>query len=101
MQSRQLWLDLEWTPRESNTEADARTHEEFDGFDLARRIEVDLQSLPYQVMKKFLERGKELYNTLETLKRARQAGQAPGGTESGRRKRRARREGLKETDPWT
>ena len=48
--SRGLWLNLNWTPRLSNTEADALTNEVFTEFDPALRIPVVWHDLPFHVM---------------------------------------------------
>lgn len=54
---RSLWLDLEWTPRESNIEADALTNNDFTGFDPALRIPVDWDSFPKKVLEDVLAAG--------------------------------------------
>jgi len=100
LMKRQLWLDLEWTPRERNVEADALTNEDFAGFDPERRIVVDLAALPYAVMTTFLDRCAELYATLESVKRKRLMSAAAGPAEHARGRKSGRRGGLKESDPW-
>jgi hypothetical protein len=71
LQDRQLWLDLEWTPREQNTIADDLTNEEFEGFGIENRIEVDISKLKYKVMIDYLARGAALYESIEARKRER------------------------------
>ena len=98
LQDRQLWLDLEWTPREQNTIADDLTNEEFEGFGLDNRIEVYIANLKYKVMLEYLDRGATLYKAIESRKQDKknEAGQVRHVT----RTRRRKRAGLRETDPW-
>jgi hypothetical protein len=100
LQDRQLWLDLEWTPREQNTIADDLTNEEFEGFGIENRIEVDISKLKYKVMIDYLARGAALYESIEARKRERKdvAGEDRRGLT--RKKVRRKRAGLRETDPW-
>ena len=95
LQDRQLWLDLEWTPREQNTIADDLTNEEFEGFGEANRIKVDIANLKCKVMLEYLDRGATLYKAIESRKKEK-GEQGPGMTRRTRRKRA----GLRETDPW-
>ena len=44
---RGIWLELEWIPREENTEADQLTNLCFDGFDPALRVEVDISETQF------------------------------------------------------
>ena len=101
LQSRQLWLDLEWTPREANTEADALTNEDFTAFDERHRLPVDVGNLPYMHMKKYLARGADLYAALERLRQKRQGDVDAADKVSGRKRKAGRRGSLRETDPWT
>jgi hypothetical protein len=98
LQDRQLWLDLEWTPREQNTIADDLTNEEFEGFGPDNRIDIDIANLKYKVMLDYLDRGATLHKSIEDRKRDRQAEGGHGQqVKKGARRKRA---GLRETDPW-
>jgi hypothetical protein len=66
--ARNLWLDLQWTPRENNKEADALTNEQFDGFDMTKRIHVELGDLPTDVMADFLLQGRTFLLDIEHRK---------------------------------
>ena len=96
LEQRGLWLDLEWTPREQNVEADALTNEDFTLFDPLKRIEVNWSVARYPILEKFMARGVELFTELEAARRERrEAGVAPKDGH-GRAKRRKRRE----SEPW-
>ena len=45
-----LGLNLQWRPREENTEADDLTNERFDDFDPKLRVEVSLQSMDLSIL---------------------------------------------------
>ena len=38
LEARGSWLKLAWVPRQQNEEADALSNEQFDGFDMDKRI---------------------------------------------------------------
>jgi len=98
LQDRQLWLDLEWTPREKNQIADDLTNEAFDGFGPDNRIDINISNLKYKVMLDYLARGAELYQAIETRKKDKLS---EGGPDQRVRKRqRRKRTGLRDTDPW-
>jgi hypothetical protein len=112
------WLDLVWTPREDNHEADQLTNGEFTGFDPDRRIKVSFAELPFLVLHELMVEGKRLEGQLADLKSKRSSGEeavTPGAPRrAGRRALRGssagahvtlakkrRREGrMRETDPW-
>ena len=65
----------------------------FASFDPARRIEVDLASLRFEVLNEVLDHGAELYDEVDRLKEdpaAKNEVHRPGG----------RRQGLKVAAPW-
>ena len=68
-----LCLDLRWTPREQNVEADALTNEEFDEFRESNRIDVKMEDLEFEViptlMKEAAKLDKEIMLTKEERKR--------------------------------
>ena len=66
--ARNLWLDLQWTPRENNKEADALTNEQFDGFDMTKRMHVELCDLPTDVMADLLLQGRTFLLDIEHRK---------------------------------
>lgn len=66
-----LWLNLVWTPREDNKEADALTNDEFDGFDPALRIPVRWSEVPADVLKHMVEVGEIFMRDMELRKEER------------------------------
>ena len=46
LSSRRVWLDLRWTPRELNTEADDITNEIYDKFDINLRLPITWETFP-------------------------------------------------------
>lgn len=53
-------LDLQWIPREQNTEADALSNEEFEGFDESKRIPVKLEEPDFITLRKLMDMAEEI-----------------------------------------
>ena len=68
----------------------------FENFDPSRRIEVDLQSLPWIILPTLMQEAEQLKKELE--ERRLQKRTAP--EERGRGKKRRKQEALRVTDPW-
>ena len=68
MESRSQWLDLTWTGRENNVEADQLTNEDFSSFDAKNRIEVQVTPERFPVLFKMLGkgRGRMLFEEIQT-----------------------------------
>ena len=66
--SKGLWLDLEWTPREANTEADAITNADYSLFDPSLRIDVDWSKFPKKVMEDVLAAGLGFEKAINEMK---------------------------------
>ncbi|CAE8719608.1 unnamed protein product [Polarella glacialis] len=66
LEAANAFMNLEWVPREQNVEADALTNEEFAGFDLSKRIEVNFESLPLLVLPSLMASAEELYRIAQT-----------------------------------
>jgi hypothetical protein len=79
--ARNLWLGLDWIPRESNEEADALTNDEFSGFDDNKRIAVSWSDLPLDVLAALLKEGESFLQEIavhkENKKRAATLGSTP------------------------
>jgi hypothetical protein len=79
--ARNLWLGLDWIPRESNEEADALTNDEFSGFDDSKRIAVSWSDLPLDVLEALLQEGESFLQEIavhkENKKRAATLGSTP------------------------
>jgi hypothetical protein len=69
LQRAQVDLDLQWIPRDQNTEADALTNENFEGFDEARRIPVKMEELEFIILHKLMRVAEEIDSEI-VLKRA-------------------------------
>ena len=54
LRQRRMNLHLGWAPRLQNEEADALTNGNFTAFDPARRVEVEVKSLPWLVLPQML-----------------------------------------------
>ena len=61
-------LRANWIPRDQNEEADALTNLDFRHFDPARRVEVDLERLQFNVMKDLFAAGDDYLAELDALK---------------------------------
>ena len=92
MRDRNLHLDLDWVPRDQNTEADALTNGDFTGFSPELRVKVDVASLPFKVLPDLLKAADNLYENI--IERRKAGGPRGQGGRPGRRR-------LKERDPWT
>ena len=68
MRRRNLVLRAHWLPRLENEEADALTNFDFRHFDLANRIDVDLNRLEFGVMDSFFQVGEDYIANLEVEK---------------------------------
>ena len=61
-------LRLDWVPKDLNTEADELSNMNFSSFSLENRIDVDLNSLNFKLLKEMLESGEQMYKQLALLK---------------------------------
>ena len=88
-------LRARWLPRDQNEEADSLTNSDFRHFDLARRIDVDIEKLEFGVLTELLAKGEDYIEEVQRLKTVYKS-----TPESGFRKRKIKGEGLKDKDPW-
>jgi len=70
LRKRGVALQLGWAPREQNEEADALTNQDFGLFDPARRVPVDVGTLPFLVLPKLERVAGELYQEVQARKAA-------------------------------
>ncbi|CAE8725125.1 unnamed protein product [Polarella glacialis] len=87
LEAANAFMNLEWVPREQNVEADALTNEEFAGFDLSKRIEVNFESLPLLVLPSLMASAEELYRIAQTQ-------------ELWHENRFTKKANAKQSDPW-
>ena len=93
---RGMSLRAHWIPRLQNEEADALSNFSFDGFDAAKRINVDLDTLNFMVLNELFQEGDGYITDLEKIKASEKS--KPHAAERGKRKRRG--SALKDTAPW-
>ena len=60
LQRAQVDLDLQWIPRDQNTEADALTNENFEGFEEAKRVPVKIEELEFLILHKLMKMAEEI-----------------------------------------
>jgi hypothetical protein len=91
-------LNLTWTPRGQNAEADELSNFIFKSFDPAKRIDISLESIDFLVLHQALKQGEELYSLVEEAKTKKRpapcSGPSMAQAPTGRYKR------LRERDPW-
>ena len=86
-------LQLEWTPREANVEADALSNGDASGFDPDKRIAVAMNSGSCLVMPEFMEEGRKYEKELRLLR-------AKGPRQEGKDIKKPRHETSRVRDPW-
>ena len=88
LHGRGLDMNLEWIPREQNSEADALSNLRFEGFRGERRVELDVEKLEWKILPEMMVAAEGLYGEIKVHKR-RNLDQV---REPGKK--------LKERDPW-
>ena len=88
-------LRAQWLPRLQNEEADALTNSDFQHFDLARRVKVELSDLEFGVLPQLFEAGEEYVAQMAAAKAMTKA----AGPQAAKRKRLAGT-ALRDRDPW-
>ena len=71
MRSRELRLDLEWVRRDSNTDADDLSNENWKNFDEALRVNIETKEVQWIVLDGLMAKGKELYEEIREAKEKR------------------------------
>ncbi len=87
-----LNLELAWTPRDNNREADALSNELFAGFDISNRVKVDLKNIKWHCLNTFMSLATDFYKQKVDMKAA------GGGWQRGQKRRRQDR--LRVKEPW-
>ena len=90
-----LHLQLNWVPRDQNTEADALTNECFDEFNPDLRIPVCFESLPFLVLTQLMQAAQELDDSIQFAKTSKEAKAKDPLPRPKRRKT-----SLRWTEPW-
>jgi len=94
LEARGATLEAEWAPRTVNEEADALTNGDTTGFNLCKRVNVEIESLPLLVLPRLQEEAARYYDELAEAKRQRRE-HPPPDPKGGRNGKK-----LKTTDPW-
>ena len=97
LEKKGIHLDLEWSPREFNEEADALSNMNTAGFSPELRVLENLKEVRWLVLGEALRLGSRYYQDMATRKRSREKFPGEGG---GRFAVRRRRTTLKEREPW-
>ena len=95
---RRAAMRANWIPRLQNEEADALTNSDFRHFDAAKRVQVDLEELPFKILNDLFTEGEAYVAELEELKKREKRLEAPHAVAPNGRKRKAK--ALREKDPW-
>ena len=95
LHGRGLDMNLEWIPREQNSEADALSNLRFEGFRGERRVELDVEKLEWKILPEMMVAAEGLYGEIKVHKEERTASKR-------RNLDQVRKPGkkLKERDPW-
>ena len=94
LMQRGLELDLNWTPRLQNLQADALTNADFRGFDEALRVHVDVGSHPWLVLPEMLASGRSLFEAVRLGKLERSV------SDLGRASLKRAKVSFKDREPW-
>jgi len=89
-------LELNWIPREENQEADDLSNLKSSAFDPARRVPIEVASIPWLVLDKALPEGAAYFADLQR-KRAEASG---GGGAPARALKAAKGHRLRDREPW-
>ena len=94
-------LDLEWTPREQNMEADALTNQDFAAFNVDNQLKINVSELNWEVLPQMLDMAEDIFQRVQAKRVAakiRKAGDELVSPEA--RQGSGRRRRLKERAPW-
>jgi hypothetical protein len=94
LRARSMVLNLGWTPRDQNEEADALTNGDYSSFDPARRVKVVIEEVPWLVLPRMMQVATDIYEEVQrrrTAKTERPTQGPPAKKAKG---------GLRQRDPW-
>ena len=92
-------LELEWIPREQNLEADELSNFDARNFTPSLEVKINAETVKFLLLDEFLDKGEQLYRSLEDMKEAAPPKAAAGGATSRKRKRKPETR-LRATHPW-
>ena len=93
LRKKSMELELGWTPRDQNEEADRLTNLCFDDFNPEMRIDFDPVKADWLVMREMLEVAENIYQKVKDRKQG-------AGPTTKEKERRRPQERLRERDPW-
>ena len=94
---KRILFDAHWLPRLQNEEADALANGVFEGFDPARRVPVDMESISFLLLPRLLADGEAFLKAREAEAEKKAAETATVEISSAKRRKKV---GLRESDPW-
>ena len=102
MKLRRMLLRARWLPRLQNQEADDLTNEEFRHFNPAKRIDVDLRRLGFEVMDSLFKAGDDYLADLEKMRESekRKAENKKHSASTQKASKAKKTKTLRESDPW-
>jgi hypothetical protein len=99
LRRRRAILDLQWLPRDSNSEADALTNLNFEGFTPDKRIEVKSADIKWAILPDIMGVSMDLYNDV-CKQRLVNKNMAAGKTAWNKARKTAANKRMKWADPW-
>ena len=93
MQMRNMELDLTWVPRNQNEEADGLTNGIFEPFDMSKRVNIEIEKLPFKILKEMTAVANDLYERVRCARSGDKKHIEPAVAA-------AKGRPLRERDPW-
>ena len=87
-----LDLDLCWVPREQNEEADDLSKGRYDRFTPANRIEVEMENIPFKILRKMLDSAMQFDEEIKVKKTSKETATMASKIPAGQK--------LRVTQPW-
>ena len=98
LEARGSWLKLAWAPRQQNEEADALSNQQFEGFDMDKRMHLDPAAVEWIILPKMLELGGGMIKELEERRRRKR--EERRSAKEAKKRRKLAKDTLKVRDPW-
>ena len=94
LKARSMALNLGWTPRDQNEEADALTNGDYSQFSPANRVNLIVEEVAWLLLPKMMQVATDIYESVQRRKASRELSpaQAPASKKA--------KGGLRARDPW-
>lgn len=92
LEDSRLDLDLAWVPREQNEEADDLSKGRYSCFEMANRLEVDMEKVPFKILRNMLDAATEFDKEIKEKRTSKETATAAGKIPAA--------EKLRVTQPW-